>query len=157
MTRRFGSKTCQIPLSTWSLRDLKLTAASSDLISRKELEVLAQRALLDLPDDTSDLQYHLSNMLHCIDQVENLDLIDASEQDLYDNPRGLKCAPARPPYSGPNNKSHDEEEEANLVWDNYLHSRTTKHGDHEYFEIITQKLELVEEIIRNNEDKDLKT
>mmetsp|Transcript_24822 Transcript_24822/g.36731 ORF Transcript_24822/g.36731 Transcript_24822/m.36731 type:complete len:166 (-) Transcript_24822:58-555(-) len=140
--RRFGSNACQIPASTWSLRDLKLTA-SSGLVSRQELDTLARRSLIDLPEDTTDLQYHLSNMLHCVAQVNSVDISGESEQDLYDNPRGMTSAPTRALCTNRNADKYLQEEETKLVWDNYLQPRTTKHGDHKYFAIVTQKSETV--------------
>mmetsp|Transcript_18891 Transcript_18891/g.21645 ORF Transcript_18891/g.21645 Transcript_18891/m.21645 type:complete len:164 (-) Transcript_18891:59-550(-) len=141
----------KIPAPTWSLRELELTSSSKP-VSRKEVEVLARRVLLDLPKNIEPLQQDLANMLHCLEQVKSIegDLDELSDHDLYDAPRGLTVVPIREESDCSN---HEEEKVSKSVWKEYLKPKAIKRGDHDYFGIVTRrkkKSETEEEEILEN-------
>ena len=59
-----------IPKPTWSINDLKLTEPT-DPVTPEELQTLAKRALLDIPDNET-IRHDLATMIHCLRQLERV-------------------------------------------------------------------------------------
>jgi hypothetical protein len=126
----------EFPSPTWSLKDLNLTT-SSEPVTEEELKVLAKRACIDVTKivDPDGLRQDLANMLHCMEQVQSVELPYMTAEEIYDAPRGLTAAPVRKASAA----FPAEVKEAQQVWHSLVKSKLTKHGGHEYFSIDTLK------------------
>jgi hypothetical protein len=120
--------------TTWSLKELNLTS-SSDMIPERELQILANRACIDLTKihDKENLRQQLSNMLHCLEYVKQIDLPELTVEEIYDHPRGLTTAPFRKATVA----SSMEREEASNVRRELLQKKMKAIGGHYYFIIET--------------------
>uniref|UniRef100_A0A7S1CZK4 Uncharacterized protein n=1 Tax=Cyclophora tenuis TaxID=216820 RepID=A0A7S1CZK4_CYCTE len=131
--RSFSSAEIKLPLPTWSLGDLNLTSPTN-FVSDEELEKLGRRCLIDVNriDGRDTLKRDLSNMMHCLEHVKNIDLPEMTPNEIYDVPRGVKaCPPAA-------EATEAQREEAKRVWENMLQPNTTRRGGHEYFSVVTK-------------------
>jgi hypothetical protein len=136
LRRQAIARCFQLPSPTWSLKDLNLTT-SSEPVTEEELKVLAKRACIDVTKivDPDSLRRDLANMLHCMEQVQSVELPYMTVEEIYDAPRGLTAAPVR----NATEASRAEVEEAQQVWQALVQSKLTKHGGHAYFSIDTLK------------------
>jgi hypothetical protein len=134
----------ELPPPSWSIASLELDKQHKP-VSEEELEVLAKRALIELPKDnvssanldTDQLRQDLGNMLHMVRQVQGFASDDSealSSEDVYDAPRGVRSAPVRRHGS-----TEEEEREAEQVWKSLLETKTSLVGAHPYFVIATKE------------------
>jgi hypothetical protein len=126
-----------IPEPTWSIKDLQLSS-SKDPVSIEELERLARKSLLDVSklQDPYSLRKDLANMLHCLEQVRDVNLPDLSDAEVYDVPRGVTSAPLR--NSRDDVWREEEQQEAKQVWETFLKHKTIQRGAHSYFSVVTK-------------------
>ena len=134
----------ELPPPSWSIASLELDK-QHEPISEEELEVLAKRALIELPQDnvsspnldTDQLRQDLGNMLHMVRKVQDFASDDSealSGEDIYDAPRGVRSAPVRRHGS-----TEEEDREAEQVWKSLLEPKTSLVGAHPYFVIATKE------------------
>jgi hypothetical protein len=110
----------------------------------EELERLALKSLLDVSKlkDPDTLRNDLSNMLHCLEQVQDISLPELSNEEVYDVPRGVTAAPLR--NSRNDIWENKDQEEAKQVWETLLQNKTIQRGAHSYFSIVTKREEVPE-------------
>lgn len=128
-----------IPEPTWSLQDLELSSSTGEPVSMQELERLARKSLLDVSKlkDTDALRRDLANMLHCLEQVREVNLPNLSDEDVYDVPRGVTAAPLRSATTDA--FAEEEEKEAKQVFESLLKPKTMQRGAHAYFSVVTKR------------------
>jgi hypothetical protein len=143
-----------IPDPTWSVASLQLNEAHSPA-SMEELQVLAQRAALDMSrlDAATQKQLcqDLGNMLHMIQHVQDNDASSSNSEtinplspvELYDVPRGVTAAPFRDDdelsKDDYDNDRLEVEEQAmaQSVLTSFLEPKMRRVGGHQYYEVIT--------------------
>ena len=131
----------QLPLPTWSLRDLKLSSKDVSIVSDEDLQRWTRQSNLDLsqiaPQEQQRLRQDLASMLHMIQTIQSVNVAEnLTDIDLYDVPRGLADTPKRPSLADKDAERLDEE--AKQVYDSILKPKTTRIGGHEYFAIVTK-------------------
>ena len=141
----------QIPAPTWSIASLELEKQHAP-VDRPTLEALAKRALIDLRqlDNVSELQQEVGNMMHMMNQVQELDERTGKDEDIddevgarlmYDVPRNVTAAPLRHSRSETELTNEDDSNSSRRVWDSFLTPKTQRVGGHSYFVIPTQRKE----------------
>jgi hypothetical protein len=93
------------PPPSWSVSELRLSstddAEADKIISEEELAVLARRCLIDVrrlsPERRDQLRVDIAGIMRCASvllDAKNIDG-DLTDQEIYDNPRGLGRMPVR--------------------------------------------------------------
>lgn len=130
----------RLPPPTWSLKDLPLRMVAdgaAEPLPPALLRALSRRALVRVPDDASFPQ-DLANMMRLIRQVAEWseqtgggDAVDvgASEENLYDVPRGVQAAPLR----------DDDDDVLTAPHPAIRLHKTVSVGSHKYFAIQTKQ------------------
>ena len=93
------------PPPSWSVSELRLSstddAEADKIISEEELAVLARRCLIDVrrlsPERRDQVRVDIAGIMRCASvllDAKNIDG-DLTDQEIYDNPRGLGRMPVR--------------------------------------------------------------
>lgn len=141
-----SSKKWTLPEPTWSVAEMMKEAQKPSSEEPASLKVLAKRSLIHLDESSID-EYtsDLNKMWNWIQQVRRVgdgdlkDTLDSlTEEDIYDKPRGVTKASARPD-SG---KDNVVDEESVSVYESLLEPKTERVGGHRYFSIPTKEKEV---------------
>ena len=76
-------------------------------------------------------------MLHCLEQIRHVNLPELTDQEIYDDPRGVTAAPLRSSSDDP--WQERETQEAKQVWETLLKPKTIQRGAHSYFSVVTKR------------------
>ena len=145
----------QVPPPTWSMNDLHLeatkhTAGEIPTIQDEELDILAQRCLLDVQrlseQERTELKVELGKIMQCISLVCETNGASVTEVEMYDLPRGFdeRSCPTRNEAAELNAwKKDGVKEDANYILqqlkEKTVRVRTNESGDEEtYFSIIAK-------------------